>query len=209
MILVAACAIGWSPFERRRTFLLRAGQFLVTTAVVRLCVTPHGVNRQKVTHAWRRNTRHPSATVGPMLSHLPRPTSLTEGSDDSVPEVPLRQARQGSRRIRGYATMPKASRVLAALTPTRWHSEQQQVIVTAPPCIGGRDSKTRIARRKFALASRHHRAWCRLAIRLPAMAGGAWGPRARRLCLATGFRATLCPPPLSVAASACTQGAQP
>lgn len=115
----------------------------MTTTVVRFCVTPHGVNRQKVTHAWRRITRHPSATVRPMLSHLPRPTSLTEGSDDSVPEVPLRQARQGSRRIRGYATMPKASRALAALTPTRWHSAQQQVIVTAPPCIGGRDSKTR------------------------------------------------------------------
>ena len=145
---------------------------------------------------------------GRVLSHLPRLTSLTEGSDDSVPEVPLRQARQGSRRFRCYATMPKASRVLAALTPTRWHSAQQQVIVTAPPCIGGRDSKTRIARRKFALASRHHRAWCRLAIRLPAMAGGAWGPRARRLCLATGFRATPCPPPLSVAASACMHGAR-
>ncbi len=80
---------------------------------------------------------------GRVLSHLPRLTSLTEGSDDSVPEVPLRQARQGSRRFRCYATMPKASRVLAALPPTRWNSEQQQVIVTAPPCIGGRDSKAR------------------------------------------------------------------
>ncbi len=128
----------------------------MTTAVVRFCVTSYGVNRQKVTHAWKRSTRHSSAAVapvpsqwrshvavGPMLSHLPFPASLTEGSDDSVPEVPLRLARQGSRRFRRYATMPKASRVLAALTPTRWHSAQQQVIVTAPPCIGGRDSKTR------------------------------------------------------------------
>lgn len=80
---------------------------------------------------------------GRVLSHLPRLASPTEGSDDSVPEVPFRLARQGSRRFRCYATMPKASRVLAALTPTRWHSEQQQVIVTAPPCIGGRDSKAR------------------------------------------------------------------
>lgn len=80
---------------------------------------------------------------GRVLSHLPRLASLAEGSDDSVPEVPLRQAHQGTRRFPRYATMPKASRVLAALTPTRWHSEQQQVIVTTPPCIGGRDSKAR------------------------------------------------------------------
>ncbi|KAG1250726.1 hypothetical protein G6F68_012655 [Rhizopus microsporus] len=60
---------------------------------------------------------------------------------------------------------------------------------------------------KFALASRHHPAWCRLAIRLPAMAGGAWGPCARRRSSHTGFRATPCPPPLSVVASACLHGA--
>lgn len=29
------------------------------------------------------------------------------------------------------------------IDPNPWHSAQQQVIVTAPPCIGGRDSKTR------------------------------------------------------------------
>jgi len=80
---------------------------------------------------------------GRVLSHLPRLTSLTEGSDDFVPEVPFHLARQGSRPFPRYATMPKTSRVLAALTPTPWHSAQQQVIVTAPPCIGGRASKTR------------------------------------------------------------------
>lgn len=80
---------------------------------------------------------------GRVLSLLPRLASLAEKFEDSVPEVPVPLARQGSRPIRRYATMPKASRVLAALTPTRWHSEQQQVIVTAPPCIGGRDSKAR------------------------------------------------------------------
>jgi len=81
--------------------------------------------------------------VEPMLSHLPRLASLAEEFDDSVPEVPVRQARQGSRLFPRYATMPKTSWVLAALTPTPWHSTQRRVIVAPPPCIGGRDSKTR------------------------------------------------------------------
>jgi len=101
--------------------------------------------------------------------------------------------------------MPKASRALAALTPTPWHSQQHQATLVEPPTTGGRASKTRLLL-LFTLVSRH-RAWCRLAIRLPAMAGGAWGSCTRRFPT-SGFRATLCPPPLSVAASPCLHGAR-
>ena len=99
-----------------------------------------GLSRQADQFCWRWP---PYAVAHQVLSHLPRLASLAEGSDDSVPEVPFRLTRQGSCPFPRYATMPIASRVLAALAPTPWQSSQQQVIVTPPPCIGGRASKTR------------------------------------------------------------------
>ncbi len=97
---------------------------------------------------------------GRVLSHLPRFTSLTEGSDDSVPEAPFRLAHQGSRRFRCYATMPKASRVLAALTlplgiPSYvrqlWYRHRKRVAGPRKPELLG----------CCLLASRHRLAWHR------------------------------------------------
>jgi len=56
------------------------------------------------------------------------------------PETPVRQASCSSKCC---ATMPKASWVLAALTPNPCHSQRHPATLAPPPKTGGRDSKTR------------------------------------------------------------------
>ena len=153
--------VTWQQPSSARRAAPDFGEFLPLTAVAG-------------NYVCRSTASHASA-----LSHLSRPRAANGRTEPALLEAlkALCPTHQGG--ITPCATMPKTSRALAALPPTPWHFQQHQATLVGPPKRGGRASKTRLLL-LFTLVSRHHPAWRRLAIRLPAMAGGAWGSCTRR-----------------------------